>query len=151
MVSRRDIRCGGQVCRCSSARWHANKVSGREGQGSKRTASRSWDAVRVFPRNRDNSNVVRSSLRICGQVNYSRVFCCFGQSFDQELGRSGFREKSNSRTLEHHEDAAPKTVLTVNLSATRPLRIFIALRVRHPPGINFEMTPFQMLGVICAR
>ena len=25
MVSRRGIRCGGQVCRCSSARWHAKQ------------------------------------------------------------------------------------------------------------------------------
>jgi hypothetical protein len=30
------------------------------------------------------------------------------------------KEKIKTRTLEHHEDAAPKTVLTANLLAARP-------------------------------
>src|SRR5437879_932105 len=47
MVSRRDIRCGGQVCPCSSARWHA-KEKIRVTSKCQATASRSWGAVRVF-------------------------------------------------------------------------------------------------------
>src|SRR5437879_5414417 len=64
MVSRRDIRCGGQVCPCSSARWHAKQNFRREGQGlsERRPAA---GAPFVLWGNRDKVNPGRLPLDAC--------------------------------------------------------------------------------------